>query len=144
MDNPCKHLSIISKAYAVLGWLLLVGSFFHGMRYLLAPWGSDDPQNVKIFLKTLVVLSSCSVMVLGLGLIFCGHAITKRKYYTCSVLFAALLCPCVPIGTIFGVYFLYVLLDTKTKRIFEAARACASSPHLPPIGPPSLPPPKRD
>jgi MFS family permease len=147
MDNPLKHLSIVSKSYAVLGWLLLACSIFFGWTNLAAAYAYAGPIGRLGDYVGLCIVSfavTLALMIFSVGLIFCGHAVKKRKHHGCCWMFAALLCAFIPIGTGFGAYFLYVLLDLKTVRIFEAARAYASETHLPPNSPPSLPPSKLD
>lgn len=116
-----KHVTVVGAiqiGFAILG-LIGAAAIFVGLTIARTAASGDETANmvlslIQISLPLLLVFLSTLGLVGGIGLL----AYKPWARYLVIVV-AALGCLFVPIGTLKGVYFLWVLLQDDTVRLFE-------------------------
>jgi hypothetical protein len=116
-----KHVTVVAAIHIGFGILGLIGAmivFFvvHFARGFVA--GEDIPNMVLGFLAISIPLLVGFMSTLGLigGIGLLGHSNWARYLI---IVVAALGCLNIPIGTLKGVYSLWVLLQDETIKLFE-------------------------
>jgi len=118
-----KHVTMVGAiqiGIGVLGLIGAVGTFF-ALRFAMGMAGmeGDNPgvtviKFLSVSLPILIVFLSTLSLVGGIGLL----AYKPWSRYLIMVV-AALGCLFIPIGTLIGVYALWVLLQDETLKLFE-------------------------
>jgi hypothetical protein len=116
-----KHVTVVGAiqiGFAILGLIGAVGAFL-GLSIAKSAAGGDDTANMvlsflQISIPLLLIFLSTLGLVGGIGLL----AYKPWARYLVIVV-AALGCLNIPIGTLKGVYFLWVLLQDETVKLFE-------------------------
>ena len=136
------HVRVIGVIFIVFGCIgLLVGLAFFLFFGGLAMLGARDPQaagavpllgGLAVFLLTIIGILSIPDILAGIGLL-------KRKNWAriLGVILCALSLPMFPLGTAFGIYGLWTLLNQQTIPLFKPGYVpIVSSPPPPPPTPP--------
>ena len=117
MKGHIKAVGIINIVFGVLG-LIVAGSLF----LIIAGAGiiSGDPEAMTITSIVAVALSSL-IAVLSIPELIAGYGILKFKSWgrILGIIIAILNLLNIPIGTAFGIYALWVLLNEETEQIFK-------------------------
>jgi hypothetical protein len=116
-----KHVTVVGAihiGFGILGLILAVGAFFV-FTFILGVVGNEDvPVMIFKFLRIsaplLIGFMSTLGLVGGIGLL---SYLSWARYLVIVV--AALGCLNIPIGTLKGVYTLWVLLQDDTVKLFE-------------------------
>ena len=116
-----KHVTVVAAiqvGFAVLGLILALVIFF-ALSFARSQVGDDEVAQtvlrlISVFLPMVFGLMSILGLVGGIGL----FAYKQWARYIVIVV-AALGCLNIPIGTLKGVYFLWVLLQSDTVKLFE-------------------------
>ena len=116
-----KHVTVVGAiqiGFAILGLIGAVGAFFL-FTFIIGMVGNEEvPKTIFSFLRIsaplLIWFMSTLGLVGGIGLI----AYKPWARYIIIVV-AALGCLVIPIGTLIGVYTLWVLLQDETVKLFE-------------------------
>ncbi len=116
-----KHVTIVGAIQIGIGILSLIGAVatFVALRFAMGMAGGDDTGQIvlrflSISLPVLIVFLATLSLVGGIGLL----AFKPWARYLVIVV-AALGCLFIPIGTLSGVYALWVLLQDDTIKLFE-------------------------
>jgi len=116
-----KHVTVVGAIHIGFGVLGLLGAFavFFALRFAKGFVGSEDIPNMvlgflSLSLPLLVGFMSTLGLVGGIGLL----SFQPWARYLIIVV-AALGCLNIPIGTLKGVYSLWVLLQDETLKLFE-------------------------
>jgi hypothetical protein len=116
-----KHVTVVAAiqiGFAILGLIGAVASFFV-FTFLIGVVGNDDvPKMIFSFLRVCAPLLIGFLSTLGLvgGIGLLGFKPWARYIV---IVVSALGCLNIPIGTLKGVYFLWVLLQDETVKLFE-------------------------
>lgn len=117
MKSHIKIVGIINIVFGVLG-LFVAGVLF----LILTGAGllSEDPEAMTILSIVAVALSSL-IAVLSIPEILTGYGILKYKSWgrILGIIIAILNLLNIPIGTAFGIYALWVLMNEETEQIFK-------------------------
>ncbi len=117
MKGHIKAVGIINIVFGVLG-LIVAGFLF----LIIAGAGiiSGDPEAMTITSIVAVALSSL-IAVLSIPELIAGYGILKFKSWgrILGIIIAILNLLNIPIGTAFGIYALWVLLNEETEQIFK-------------------------
>ena len=116
-----KHVTVVGAIQIGFGIIGLIGAVavFFALRFALGQVGNDETATVvlrflSLSLPVLLIFLSTLGLVGGIGLL---------AYKPCArylvIVVAALGCLNIPIGTLKGVYFLWVLLQDDTVKLFE-------------------------
>jgi hypothetical protein len=116
-----KHVTVVAAIQVAFGILGLIGALvvFFALTFARTQVGSDD-----VALTVLGILSVSLPLLIGfmstLGLVG-GIGLFAYKPWAryLVIVVAALGCLNIPIGTLKGVYFLWVLLQNDTIKLFE-------------------------
>ncbi len=116
-----KHVTVVGAihiGFGILGLILAVATFFV-FTFLIGMVGNEDvPVTIFSFLRISVPLLFAFMSTLGLiGGIGLLSYMPWARYLVIVV--AALGCLNIPIGTLKGVYSLWVLLQDDTVKLFE-------------------------
>ena len=116
-----KHVTVVGAIQIGFGIIGLIGAVavFFALRFALGQVGNDETATVvlrflSLSLPVLLIFLSTLGLVGGIGLL----AYKPWARYLVIVV-AALGCLNIPIGTLKGVYFLWVLLQDDTVKLFE-------------------------
>ena len=119
MNEAEMRLNRVSRIYVVLGWigvllslLLLVAAWFAIVR-------RDEPEDVRILLVAVYVGGELLSALFFAALIAVGGIIHRRSHHAVCVVVSQILCLAFPIGTVVGLYALYVLRDPPVKSLFH-------------------------
>lgn len=119
MNEMEVRLTRVSRAYAILGWvgvllslLLLIAAWFAFVR-------GDEPEDVRVLLVTVYVGGEIASTLFFAILIAVGRAVRRRSHHATCVVVSQILCLAFPIGTVVGLYALYVLRDPPVKSLFH-------------------------
>jgi hypothetical protein len=124
-----KHVAVVGAiqiGFAILGLIVAVVLFFV-MRFAKSQVGGDEAGEMvlgflSVSLPVLFGFLSTLGLVGGIGLL----AYKSWARYLVMVL-AALGCLNIPIGTLKGVYFLWVLLQDETVKLFDGNQKFSSN-----------------
>jgi hypothetical protein len=116
-----KHVTVVGAiqiGFAILGLIAAVAVFF-ALNFARSMAGGDDTGQIvlrflSISIPILLVFLSTLGLVGGIGLLS-----YKPWARYLVIVVAALGCLNIPIGTLKGVYFLWVLLQDDTIKLFE-------------------------
>jgi hypothetical protein len=118
-----KHVTVVGAIHIGIGVLSLIGAVaaFFALRFAMgmAGEGGNNPgvdvlRFVSVSVPLLIVLMATLALVGGIGLF------TYKPWARYLVIVvAALGCLFIPIGTLSGVYALWVLLQDDTVKLFE-------------------------
>ena len=118
-----KHVTVVGAIHIGIGVLSLIGAIatFFALRFAMGmAGGGEDNTGVEILrflsvsLPLLITLMATLALVGGIGLF------TYKPWARYLVIVvAALGCLFIPIGTLSGVYALWVLLQDDTVKLFE-------------------------
>ena len=115
------HVKIVAWLYIVMGLLGILSALVVGALILGGGLISGDDTAIRvttivaIVLGSLVVLLSVPGVVAGVGLL--GFKPWARIL---AIILSVLNLPGFPIGTLVGIYSLWVLLDSETSLLFES------------------------
>jgi len=116
-----KHVTVVGAIQIGIGILSLIGAVatFFALRFALGVTGGDETGQIvirflSVSLPILIVFLATLSLVGGIGLL----AYKSWARYLVIVV-AALGCLFIPIGTLSGVYALWVLLQDDTVKLFE-------------------------
>jgi hypothetical protein len=116
-----KHVTVVGAVQIGFGILGLIGTVavFFLFTFLKGVVGDDETATMlfnllRVFVPILIGFTSTLGLVGGIGLL----AFKPWARYLVIVV-AALGCLNIPIGTLKGVYFLWVLLQDETIKLFE-------------------------
>jgi hypothetical protein len=118
-----KHVTVVGAIHIGIGILSLIGAVgtFFALRFAIGMAGmeGDNPgvtvlRFLSVSLPILIVVMATLALVGGIGLL----AYKSWARYLVIVV-AALGCLFIPIGTLSGVYALWVLLQDDTVKLFE-------------------------
>jgi len=105
-----KNLVIAAIGYAVVGLLMCAAYFFAlrmGISYVFLPaW--NDPNFNKFWVIFLIVLALI-ILAYWASFLILSYLLLKRKHRKLSIVLAAISCLSFPLGTILGVFTIYVL-----------------------------------
>ena len=118
------HLRVVAVLFLVAGGLLLLtglvaGLFFGGLTTLAGLSGGGDDVGQWVLGLTGAALT-IFLMVLAIPAVATGWGLLKEKRWarTLGIILAAISLVNFWIGTAFGIYALWVLLNTRTEEIF--------------------------
>jgi len=116
-----KHVTVVGAIHIGIGILSLIGAvaIFFALRFALSMAGGDDAGQIvlrflSVSLPILIIFMATLALVGGIGLLS-----YKPWARYLVVVVAALGCLFIPIGTLSGVYALWVLLQDDTVKLFE-------------------------
>ena len=116
-----KHVTVVGAIQIGIGVLSLIGAVatFFALRFAMGAAGGDDTGQMvlrflSISIPLLIILLATLSLVGGIGLL----AYKPWARYLVIVV-AALGCLFIPIGTLSGVYAIWVLLQDDTVKLFE-------------------------
>jgi hypothetical protein len=116
-----KHVTVVGAIQIGIGILSLIGAVavFFALRFAQSMAGGDDTGQIvirflSVSLPILIVFLATLSLVGGIGLL----AYKSWARYLVIVV-SALGCLFIPIGTLSGVYALWVLLQDDTVKLFE-------------------------
>lgn len=123
-----SHVDVLGWIFIALGFFAAASSLFVLLLFFGIGVGSDDPTATPILFGLgagvfMFVLAVAAVDVLG------GWALLKRKTWGrgLGIVLSALSLFSFPIGTIVGIYGLWVLLQPETRALFGSAAHDAAS-----------------
>ena len=134
-----QHLKLLSLFHYILGGLIGLIScipIVHvsiGIMMITAPnqfTGPPGPPPPAI--GWLFALIGGGVMIVGWTLaslmIFAGRFLSQRRHYLYCMIIAALACTHTPLGTVLGIFTIFVLMRPSVKELFQAKGTMRLSP----------------
>jgi hypothetical protein len=129
MNKDLQHLKILSICHYIVGGLIVAFSslllfyFVFGVIMIVAPASLGGPPPPPLVGWLFALIGGGGVLIgwiLGIGLMFAGRFLSRRKHYLFCMVMAALVAALFhPFGTVLGVFTLIVLLRPSVKRLFE-------------------------
>ncbi len=122
-----KHLTIVGILQIVFGAFLLLAALAVGFLFTLAGTVVNDPfvsgilGIIGIPLVIIMLVFGAAMIAGGIGIIYC-----KPWARIVTMVMASIGLLNIPVGTLKGVYILWVLLQTETIALF--AKGCSTSP----------------
>jgi hypothetical protein len=121
------HVKVLAVIYLAVGGLMLVGALFLGLGSGLAAGivgASANPDDAAIAIPILGIAGTALAMFLGLFALpslVTGYGLLYYKPWAriVGIILSAISLINIPIGTIIGVYGLWVLLNKETERLFS-------------------------
>jgi len=119
------HVKVLAVLLLVLGALGLVGALFATLVFgtLGAALGASQDENAAIGLAVLGLTGiavTIYLVVTSLASLVCGWGLLNRRRWarTFGIILAAVSLIQFPVGTVLGVYGLWVLFNKKTEAMF--------------------------
>ncbi|HNS52129.1 MAG TPA: hypothetical protein PKO09_13220 [Anaerolineae bacterium] len=114
------YINLIAGAfYAAVGVLVALGLMLSPWFYGAKPWSPADEAIVYV----VVLLASAVFLAIGIPNLLAGLALLRQKGWvrTPAIVLAVLALPSFPIGTVAGVYAIWVLTQRETEQLLAAA-----------------------
>ena len=122
-----KHVNIAGILQIVFGSFLVLGALVIALAFGFVDQFVDDPTAIKVLgivgtpLVTLLLLFGGGMIAGGIGLFYC-----KPWARILTLVLAAMGLLNIPIGTLKGVYIIWVLVQSETMSLFE--KGCPKEP----------------
>ena len=122
-----KHVNIAGILQIVFGSFLALGGLVIALAFWFVDQFVDDPTAIKVLgivgtpLVTLLLLFGGGMIAGGIGLFYC-----KPWARILTLVLAAMGLLNIPIGTLKGVYIIWVLVQSETMSLFE--KGCPKEP----------------
>jgi len=119
-----KHVTLVAVINIAFGFLGIFLGFFIFVILIGAGVLSHDPEALKI--TTIVGIAVASFLILtSIPEIIGGFGLLKRRPWArvLVLIIAVLDLMFIPIGTLIGIYELWVLLQEDTAKLFETSKA---------------------
>lgn len=122
-----KHVTVVAILQIVFGSLALVAALALGFAFGLAENFADDPTATQVLgiigvpLTVMFIMFGGAMVAGGIGLLSC-----RKWARILTLIMGALGLLNIPIGTLKGVYIIWVLVQTETVSLFE--KGCPKPP----------------
>lgn len=118
-----KHVTVVGAIHIGIGVLSLIGAVatFFALRFAMGMAGQEGENTGVVVIRFLSVSLPLLILVLATIALVGGIGIFTYKPWAryLVIVFAALGCLFIPVGTLSGVYTLWVLLQDETVKLFE-------------------------
>ena len=122
-----KHVTVVAILQIVFGSLFLIGALALGFAFGIAENFADDPTATKVLgiigvpLTVMLIVFGGAMIAGAIGLLSC-----KKWARIVTLVMGALGLLNIPIGTLKGVYIIWVLVQPETVSLFD--KGCPKSP----------------
>jgi len=122
-----KHVTVVAILQIVFGSLVLVAALAIGFAFGLVENIANDPTATKVLgiigvpLAVMFIIFGGAMLAGGIGLLSC-----RKWARILTLIMGALGLLNIPIGTLKGVYIIWVLVQTETVTLFE--KGCPRTP----------------
>jgi hypothetical protein len=118
-----KHVTVVGAIQIGIGILSLIGAVatFFALRFAMGMAGGDNDETGEIVIRFLSVSLPILIVFLATLSLVGGIGLLAYKSWAryLVIVVSALGCLFIPIGTLNGVYALWVLLQDDTVKLFE-------------------------
>lgn len=114
------HVKVIGWSYIILGIFGFLSALALGVLISAGGWISGDQTAITVLTIISIIVGG---LVVGISIpgIITGVGLLANKGWArvLAIILGILNLPAFPVGTILGVYTLYIMLDSETSRLFN-------------------------
>jgi hypothetical protein len=129
------HVKVIAALYLVFGALFVIAALFSSVTFgVFASLAGSSPEEGAPLGMAILGLTGVALalvlIVIGAPSIVCGWGLLKRRPWgrILGIVLAAIAVIHFPLGTVFGVYVLWVLFQKRTEALFDTPMSGAVDP----------------